>query len=167
MSDNNSESMMKNLDTIKTISKLMSGENSSVDTDKIINALVTAKSLGIIGEERKDRLIETSEGKEYINGTDCDTENMRMVKAAIPFLDREYQKNLFLAVKLMEMSKEFDSEEMSLQCQSIREGNDEKQREYMLRAVRGQLSDKNGRRLDVILKMMEARRLAGAVKNIQ
>ena len=62
------------------------------------------------------------------------------------------------------MNEDFDSGAMSLQCQSIREGTDEEQREAMLKAVRSQLSNENGRRLDVVLKMMEARRLASKMR---
>ena len=89
---------------------------------------------------------------------------MKVLKAAIPFLNHEYQKNLFLAVKLLEMNEEFDSGALSLQCQSIREENDDEQREAMLRAVRGQMSSENGRKLDIVLKMLEARRLASKIR---
>lgn len=92
------------------------------------------------------------------------SEGVKILKAAIPFLNREYQKNLFLAVKLMEMSNEFDMGELSLQCQSIREDNDEEQREAMLRAIRGQMNGENGRKMDIVLKMMEARRLAAKIR---
>lgn len=163
-----SDNMMKNIDKIKSISKLMSMDGSTVDTDKLMGAISAAKSLGILGNN-EIQSTDAQEREEYITPAEYEpqSESVRVVKAAIPFLDREYQKNLFLAVKLMEMSHEFDSGAMSLQCQSIREGNGEKQRESMLRAVRGQLSSENGRKLDVILKMMEARRIAATLKEIQ
>ncbi len=168
MSDNNTDNMIKNIDRIKSISKLMSMDGGNVDTDKLMNAITAAKSLGILGNNEVQGG-DIEEQEEYIApaGYEPQSEGMRVIKAAIPFLDREYQKNLFLAVKLMEMSREFDSGAMSLQCQSIREDSDDKQRESMLRAVRGQLSRENGRKLDVILKMMEARRIASTLKEIQ
>ncbi len=166
MAENSTDNMMKNIDRIKSLSKLMSMDGGEVDTDKLMNAITAAKSLGMF-QNSEVQGAEIEEREEYITPEDGQSEGLRVIKAAIPFLDREYQKNLFLAVKLMEMSREFDNGSMSLQCQSIREGSDEKQREAMLRAVRGQLSYENGRRLDVVLKMMEARRLASALKEIQ
>ncbi|MCD8036225.1 MAG: hypothetical protein LUE88_02425 [Clostridiales bacterium] len=166
MAENSTDNMMKNIDRIKSLSKLMSMDGGEVDTDKLMNAITAAKSLGMF-QNNEVQDAEFEERDEYITPEDGQSESLRVIKAAIPFLDREYQKNLFLAVKLMEMSREFDNGSMSLQCQSIREGSDEKQMEAMLRAVRGQLSYENGRRLDVILKMMEARRLASALKEIQ
>ena len=58
----------------------------------------------------------------------------------------------------------YKRQELSLQCQSIREDNDEEQREAMLRAIRGQMNGENGRKMDIVLKMMEARRLAAKIR---
>ena len=167
---NENGNMFNNIDKIKSLSKLMSMDNGGgMDTEKILNALAAAKSMGMLGgsevqEKRQD--IVASDTQEYISPAEYESQNegIRVIKAAIPFLDREYQKNLFLAVKLIEMNEDFDSGAMSLQCQSIREGTDEEQREAMLKAVRSQLSNENGRRLDVVIKMMEARRLASRMR---
>lgn len=167
---NENGNMFNNIDKIKSLSKLMSMDNGGgMDTEKILNALAAAKSMGMLGgneiqEKRPD--IVASDTQEYVGPAEYEPQNegIRVIKAAIPFLDREYQKNLFLAVKLIEMNEDFDSGAMSLQCQSIREGTDEEQREAMLKAVRSQLSNENGRRLDVVLKMMEARRLASKMR---
>ena len=34
----------------------------------------------------------------------------------------------------------------------------------MLRAIRGQMNGENGRKMDIVLKMMEARRLAAKIR---
>ena len=165
MEENNTENIIKNIDKIKMLSGML-GQDGSMDAGKmenIINAITTAKKLGIINmpqEESHD--IAVSENTEQDNSSFG--EGIRAIKAAIPFLNREYQKHLFLAVKLMEMNKEYDDGKMSLQCQSITEGTSEEQREAMLRAVRGQLGSESGRKLDVILKMLEARRIADRLK---
>lgn len=165
MEENNTENIVKNIDKIKMLSGML-GQDGNMDAGKmenIINAITTAKKLGIINmpqEENHD--ISVSENTEPDNSGFG--EGIRAIKAAIPFLNREYQKHLFLAVKLMEMNKEYDDGEMSLQCQSITEGTAEEQREAMLRAVRGQLGSENGRKLDVVLKMLEARRIADRLK---
>lgn len=163
----NENNMLKNIDRIKSLSKLMSNDNSGVDTDKILNAIAAAKSMGMLtAQDNSDKKNDIIEEKDYSVPIEHETKNegVKILKAAIPFLNREYQKNLFLAVKLMEMSNEFDMGELSLQCQSIREDNDEEQREAMLRAIRGQMNGENGRKMDIVLKMMEARRLAAKIR---
>lgn len=160
MGENNSGDMLKNIEKIQSLSRLMSNGSQQGDGERIMNAIAAAKSMGIIGAPSSRGEIAAFENTDMdIAENDRGSEKMRVVKAAIPFLDREYQKTLFLAVKLMEMNENFDAEALSLQCQSIREQSDEDQREAMLRAVRGQLSGEKGRKLDVVLKIMEAGRL--------
>ncbi len=172
--DNNTDNIMKNIETIKMLSGMMSSGGGS-DTEKILNAISTARSLGLIGNndrnERNDRNegvndISVSENNEYVSGQEglSQSEGIRAIKAAIPFINREYQKHLFLAVKLLEMNDEFDKGSMNLQCQSIKEASDDEQKESMLRAVRGQLGNESARKLDVVLKMMEAKRIASKLK---
>lgn len=176
MSDN--DNMLKNIDMISRlisgnggnigdISNLANLGNGNVDTEKIINALTTAKNMGILPNmSSEEKPYEAQENNNCFEPSDCqsDNEGIRIVKAAIPFLNKEYQKNLFLAIRLMEMNKEFDEGAMSLQCQSIREDNEEKQKESMLRAVRKQVSAENGKRLDMVLKLMEFKKLANIAK---
>ncbi len=163
---NENDNMLKNIDRIKSLSKLMSSDSSGVDTDKILNAIATAKSMGMLTAQDSKGKNNVIEDTGYTVPAEYETKNegMKVLKAAIPFLNHEYQKNLFLAVKLLEMNEEFDSGALSLQCQSIREENDDEQREAMLRAVRGQMSSENGRKLDIVLKMLEARRLASKIR---
>lgn len=179
--NNNTDNIMKNIETIKMLSGMMSSGGGN-DTEKILNAISTARSLGLLGNNNdrndknnkndgnngddRDNDISVSENNECIASQDgiSQNEGIRAIKAAIPFLNHEYQKNLFLAVKLIEMNEEFDKGSMNLQCQSIREGSDDEQRESMLRAVRGQMGNENARKLDVVLKMMEAKRIAAKLK---
>ena len=165
MGENNSGDMLKNIERIQSLSRLMSNGSQQADGERIMNALAAAKSMGIIGGPQRSEMtaFENNDGYE-LTENDGGSEKLRVVKAAIPFLDREYQKTLFLAVKLMEMNENFDAGALSLQCQSIREQSDEEQREAMLRAVRGQLSGENGRKLDVVLKVMEAGRLVSKLR---
>lgn len=169
--DNNADNIMKNIDTIKMLSGMMS-PGSGGDTEKILNAISTAKNLGLIGNnERKDSSVNNAnismaEDNDLFTGKQSNLQNegIRAVKAAIPFLNHEYQKDLFLAVKLLEMNEEFDQGAMNLQIQSIKEGTEDEQRESMLRAIRGQLGAVNGKKLDVVLKMLEARKIAAKLK---
>lgn len=168
MGENNPGDVLKNIERIQSLSRLMSNNTKQPDGEKIINAIAAAKSMGILGgNTQRPGEITAFENSGYPDTVENErgSEGMRVVKAAIPFLDREYQKTLFLAVKLMEMNENFDSEALGLQCQSIREqSSDEGQREAMLRAVRNQLSGENGRKLDVVLKVMEAQRLVSKIR---
>ena len=49
----NENNMLKNIDRIKSLSKLMSNDNNGVDTDKILNAIAAAKSIGQCKRRRK------------------------------------------------------------------------------------------------------------------
>lgn len=167
MGENSSGDMLRNIERIQSLSRLMSNGTQQADGERIINAIAAAKSMGILGGNNAH----TGEITAFENMDCCDisendrgSEGLRVVKAAIPFLDREYQKTLFLAVKLMEMNENFDAGALSLQCQSIREQSDDGQREALLRAVRGQLSGENGRKLDVVLKVMEAGKLVSKIR---
>ena len=164
MGENNPGDMLRNIEKIQSLSRLMSNGSQQPDGDRIINAIAAAKSMGMLGGNQRQGEITAFENNSDLTENDKGSESIRVVKAAIPFLDREYQKTLFLAVKLMEMNENFDSNALSLQCQSIREQSDEGQQEAMLRAVRGQLSGENGRKLDVVLKVMEAGRLVSKLR---
>lgn len=170
--DNNADNIMKNIDTIKMLSGMMSPGGGG-DTEKILNAISTAKSLGLIGGSNEyhdsgtnNADISMAEDNDLFTGQQSNSQNegIKAVKAAIPFLNNEYQKNLFLAVKLLEMNEEFDKGAMNLQTQSINEGSEDERRECMLRAIRGQLGIVNGKKLDVVLKMLEARKIAAKLK---
>ena len=109
LEENNTENIIKNIDKIKMLSGML-GQDGSMDAGKmenIINAITTAKKLGIINmpqEESHD--IAVSENTEQDNSSFG--EGIRAIKSAIPILKREYQKHLLLAVKLMEINKEYD-----------------------------------------------------------
>ena len=61
----NENNMLKNIDRIKSLSKLMSNDNNGVDTDKILNAIAAAKSMGMLTAQdnsEKNDIIEDFKG---------------------------------------------------------------------------------------------------------
>ena len=68
---NENGNMFNNIDKIKSLSKLMSMDNGGgMDTEKILNALAAAKSMGMLGgneiqEKRPD--IVASDTQEYVS----------------------------------------------------------------------------------------------------
>lgn len=54
----NENNMLKNIDRIKSLSKLMSNDNNGVDTDKILNAIAAAKSMGMLtAQDNSEKMI--------------------------------------------------------------------------------------------------------------
>lgn len=80
-----------------------------------------------------------------------------MITAAIPFLDQEYQKNLYLIVRLMEMRRVFSGE--ILEARSRREEPPSLRRRKMLRAIRPYLGTEERKRLDLLIKAMDMKEI--------
>lgn len=49
MGENNPGDMLKNIERIQSLSRLMSNNTKQPDGEKIINAIAAAKSMGILG----------------------------------------------------------------------------------------------------------------------
>lgn len=86
-----------------------------------------------------------------------ETKGERMLFAAIPFLDQEYQKELYVVVRLMQMRRVLEGS--ALEARSRREENPNLRRRKMLSAIRPCLSEEEGRNLELILKVMEVRQI--------
>ena len=61
----NENNMLKNIDRIKSLSKLMSNDNNGVDTDKILNAIAAAKSMGMLTAQDNSEKNDIIEEKDY------------------------------------------------------------------------------------------------------
>lgn len=87
----------------------------------------------------------------------CRNRNENMISAAIPFLNREYQRNLYVVVRLMEMRRV-----LSGGLLEVRERQEEpakfRQRK-MLQAVQGYLSQEEQNRLQTLLRMMDMKEI--------
>ena len=86
----NENNMLKNIDRIKSLSKLMSNDNNGVDTDKILNAIAAAKSMGMLTAQDNSKKNDIIEEKDYSVPMEHETksEGVKILKAAIPFLNR-------------------------------------------------------------------------------
>lgn len=80
-----------------------------------------------------------------------------MITAAIPFLDQEYQKNLYLIVRLMEMRRVFSGG--LLEARSRQEEPPALRRRKMLRAVRPYLAAEERKQLDLLIKAMDMKEI--------
>lgn len=86
-----------------------------------------------------------------------ETKGEKMLFAAIPFLDQEYQKDLYVVVRLMQMRRVLEGS--ALEARSRREESPALRRRKMLSAIRPCLSEEEGRNLELILKVMEVRQI--------
>lgn len=82
-------------------------------------------------------------------------ENMLM--AAIPFLDQEYQRDLYVVVRLMEMRRMLTGG--VLQARSRDTLPPSVRRRQMLSAIRPCLSQREQTRLDTLMRVMDAREI--------
>ena len=83
-----------------------------------------------------------------------------MLSAAIPFLDREYRKGLYVFVRLMEMRRVLG--EGSLEARERQEEEHPSvRRQKMLGAIQPYLSEREQRQMENILKMMTMREIMG------
>ena len=85
--------------------------------------------------------------------------NESMISAAIPFLDQEYQRDLYIIVRLMEMRRMLSGG--LLEAREKAEQPPAHRRRQMLGAMRPYLSQEERSQLDTIVKVMELRELMG------
>ena len=89
------------------------------------------------------------------------TRQINALSAAIPFLDGEYQKNIFLLVKLLEFRR-FAGERAALSAQSRKEKVPSSVNiSKMAEAVRKNLNEDERRNFDMLFKIFMLRNIAG------
>lgn len=125
---------------------------------KIINAVKTAKMLGEVmqsGNEEtnvQEITLPVEQSKETgmcAFDKELQSPAIRSIKAAIPYLDYKYQKNMGIIVKLMEMDRLVNHYTV-LAAQS----GEDKSREMLL-AVKNELPEQSRSAADLLMKIME------------
>lgn len=80
-----------------------------------------------------------------------------MITAAIPFLDQEYQKDLYIIVRLMEMRRVVSGG--MLEARGRQEEPPSMRRRKMLRAVRPYLPAEERKQLDMLMKAIDMKEI--------
>ncbi len=80
-----------------------------------------------------------------------------MITAAIPFLDQEYQRDLYIIVRLMEMRRVFSGG--MLEARGRQEEPSSLRRRKMLRAVRPCLPAEDRKQLDMLIKAIDMKEI--------
>ncbi|NLK37077.1 MAG: hypothetical protein GX299_03220 [Epulopiscium sp.] len=79
----------------------------------------------------------------------------RILQAAIPFLDQEYQRNLYIVVRLLEMKRVLGQESVMLESRSRKVDDSHIRQRKLLNAVRPYLSGEEKARVDWMVKIMD------------
>lgn len=80
-----------------------------------------------------------------------------IISAAIPFLNQEYQKELYIVVRLMEMQRVLSGS--FLQAREKQQPDAALRRRQMLGAIQPYLAEQEKTRLDTMLKLLEMRQI--------
>ena len=86
----------------------------NINNNDIIEALSKAKKIKSLIEMNSN----VKKQEEVHNEINIDDKN-NFIYAAIPFLNEEYQKSIYIAVKLIELKKAFDMPVISIQSKTV------------------------------------------------
>ena len=82
-----------------------------------------------------------------------------MITAAIPFLNREYQKVIYVMVRLMEMRRVLEGG--FLETRERQEEPSDIRKQKMMRAIQPYLSEAERNQMEMFMKIMAIRKLTG------
>lgn len=140
-----------NSEQMKLLSGMMGAEGS--DALQMIERLQRLRRLFGNTEEQKSQDIQVKEASmpESPFGS---TQGENILFSAIPFLDLEFQKNIFVVVRLMELRRVLEGTKLE-----AREKQEDPvfRRHKLLRAVRPFLATEEKNQIDTMLKIMEIR----------
>lgn len=160
--------MLKNIEKIQAFSKLMGqGEGGTVDTQDMMKAFEMANKLSSFMNMSNQN---TGVGAQEEEVIDSATENIfspsreiRVLNAAIPFLDKEYQKGIFIAVKLMEMKRASNIDYISMQSDETVNESKTDRRGALLRAIKPFLSKEEQSNIDMMSRMMKMKTMMSMI----
>lgn len=111
--------------------------------------------------ERLKRLMGTAKQPESVpvpqEEVFCRSRREEMLSAAIPFLDLEYQKDLYVVVRLMEMGRVLHSD--ALEARGKEMGSPALRRRKLLGAVQPYLSASEQRGMQSLLRLMDMKEI--------
>jgi hypothetical protein len=127
---------------------------------KIINAVKTAKMIGGLmqNEEQPNNEVKAPAVGMCAFDRELQSPAISSIKAAIPYLDCKYQKNMGIIVKLMEMDRLINHYTVL----AAKSGED-KSRE-MLTAVKNELPEQSRPVADLLMKIMEIKNITESLK---
>lgn len=134
--------LLKMIETAKKMQQIF-GEQQSIHTEK---KEPFSKTKNILSKEESKLFARTKE------------ENM--IYASIPFLDREYQKYLYVVVILLEMKRVLHEDwNTALEARSRKKEDSKIRRKNLLQAVRPYLTNEERQKIDFVVKAMDIKNI--------
>jgi len=133
------EDLKKTVEMAKTLAAVMEFSQNSKPQEETIpleTAAVAEDNLNIYARNRKENAIH----------------------AAIPFLDQGYQKDLCIAVRLLEINR-IMSVDGKIESRSRKEDNPKTRRRSMLQALRPYLQQGERQKVDMMIKTMDVKHI--------
>ncbi len=130
------------------------------DIEKIMNVVKTIQAVTspVETENREnENKEETKEDFEHKNTTPA----INSIKAAIPYLDTKYQKNLGIMVKIIEIDRLLNN----FQAMSIGGDNNKERKIKMLQAVKPQLDLKKQKLMEIFIRVVEIKDIMEDMNN--
>ncbi|MDD4844336.1 MAG: hypothetical protein PHU31_08390 [Anaerotignum sp.] len=134
---------------MKLLSGMMGADHS--DALQMMERINRLRHLFGNTEEQKPQDIQAKEAS-AVEAPFGSTQGEKILCAAIPFLDMEFQKNIFVAVRFMELRRVLEGTKLE-----AREKQEDPvyRRHKLLRAVRPYLATEDRTQLDTMIKFME------------
>ena len=139
------------IDKLMMLSQLMGGNN---DPGEMMKMVETAKMIGAAMNTKEEKPIVKMEETHSKDDEDIRNRQIKAINAALPFLDKEYQKGLFMVIKLMEINR--FSPQGGIMAMEKGEDNPQRRRIEMINAFNGFLSVEEQKKLGAFLKMAKA-----------
>lgn len=139
------------MDKLMMLSQLMGGNN---DPAEMMKMMETAKMIGAAMNTKEEKPIVKMEEVQPKEDEDIRNRQIKAINAALPFLDQEYQKGLFMVIKLMEINR--FSPQGSIMAMEKGADNPQRRRIEMINAFNGFLSVEEQKKLGAFLKMAKA-----------
>lgn len=130
------------------------------DIEKIMNVVKTIQAVSSPIED-----VKTENENKKVTNNDFEQKNttpaINSIKAAIPYLDTKYQKNLGVMIKIIEIERLLNN----FQAMSIGGENNKERKIKMLQAVKTELDIKKQKVLDIFIRVMEIKDILEDMQN--
>lgn len=139
------------MDKLMMISQLLGGSGDQAEMLKMVE---TAKALGATMNTKEEKPVIKMDESHPKEDEDMRSRQIKAINAALPFLDQEYQKGLFMVIKLLEINR--FSPRGGIMAMENGGDNQQKRRIDMINAFNGYLSVEEQKKLGAFLKMAKA-----------
>lgn len=171
--------MFADIEKVKALSSLIGGQPeggqmdiaSMMEMAKKMNAMMNLFGANQSEQTPKPEIKAETKPEVRLDFKEPDTETEpvevfensreKVIHAAIPFLDQEYQKDLYIIVRLLEMRRVMSQPDALLESRSrgVKTIDTAQRRRQLLQAVRPYLNAGERSRVDQMAKLMEVRQI--------